>query len=79
VAHRLDHSAAAPHALAREAGEVGDHVLIAGYGRVGRTSALLLESRGTPYLALDLDPELVAEVRRRDLPSTTATRAGRRC
>ncbi|HEY7479970.1 MAG TPA: monovalent cation:proton antiporter-2 (CPA2) family protein [Gemmatimonadales bacterium] len=68
VAHRVDHAAGVHHALARDAGEVRDHVLIAGYGRVGRTLALLLESRGTPYLALDLNPELVAEVRRRDLP-----------
>jgi CPA2 family monovalent cation:H+ antiporter-2 len=68
VAHRVDQAAGVHHALARDAGEVRDHVLIAGYGRVGRTLALLLESRGTPYLALDLNPELVAEVRRRDLP-----------
>jgi CPA2 family monovalent cation:H+ antiporter-2 len=43
-------------------------VVIAGYGRVGQTLALLLESRGTPYVALDLDSERVAEARARDLP-----------
>ncbi len=68
VAHRLE-SPAAPHAtLARDAGELRGHVLIAGFGRVGQTLALLLEARETPYLALDLDPERVAEARRRDLP-----------
>ena len=68
VAHRLERAEATPEALAREIGELRDHVLIAGYGRVGRTLALLLASRGTPWLALDLDPEGVAEARRHDLP-----------
>jgi len=48
--------------------ELHDHVLIAGFGRVGQTLALLLESRYVPYVALDLDPERVAEARRRGLP-----------
>jgi CPA2 family monovalent cation:H+ antiporter-2 len=68
AAHRLERSSGAHDALARGAGEAQHHVLIAGYGRVGQTLALLLESRGTPYLALDLNPELVAEARGRDLP-----------
>jgi CPA2 family monovalent cation:H+ antiporter-2 len=45
-----------------------DHVLIAGFGRVGQTLARLLEDQAVPYLALDLDPERVAEARRRGLP-----------
>lgn len=49
-------------------GELRDHVLIAGFGRVGQTLALLLESRYVPYVALDLDHERVAEARRRGLP-----------
>ncbi len=48
--------------------ELHDHVLIAGFGRVGQTLALLLESRYVPYAALDLDDERVAEARRRGLP-----------
>jgi CPA2 family monovalent cation:H+ antiporter-2 len=48
--------------------ELRDHVLIAGFGRVGQTLALLLESRFVPYVALDLDHERVAEARRRGLP-----------
>jgi K+:H+ antiporter len=43
-------------------------VLVAGFGRVGQTLALLLESRLIPYVALDLDPERVAEARRLGLP-----------
>jgi CPA2 family monovalent cation:H+ antiporter-2 len=41
--------------------------VIAGFGRGGQTLGLLLESRFVRYLALDLDPELVAEARRRGL------------
>ncbi len=48
--------------------ELRDHVIIAGFGRVGQTLALLLESRFVPYAALDLDHERVAEARRRGLP-----------
>jgi CPA2 family monovalent cation:H+ antiporter-2 len=45
-----------------------DYVLIAGFGRVGQTLALLLESRYVPYVALDLDHARVDEARRRGLP-----------
>ena len=36
--------------------EVEGHVIIAGYGRVGRTVGKLLRGRGVPFVALDLDP-----------------------
>ncbi|MBF0354085.1 MAG: cation:proton antiporter [Alphaproteobacteria bacterium] len=39
------------------------HVLIAGFGRVGKTVGRMLEERGIPYLGLDKDPERVAECR----------------
>lgn len=68
VARRIERVTTGHETLARDAGELSQHVLIAGYGRVGQTLALLLESRGTPYIALDLDPERVAEAARRDLP-----------
>ncbi|MES1384132.1 sodium:proton exchanger, partial [Vibrio cholerae] len=34
-------------------------VVIGGYGRVGHTIAVLLESRGIPYIAFDNDPHRV--------------------
>jgi CPA2 family monovalent cation:H+ antiporter-2 len=68
VAHHLERPASASDALAQGSADLREHVLIAGYGRVGQTLALLLESRGMPYVALDVDPERVAEARRRDLP-----------
>ncbi len=68
VAHRLEQLSPMHRSLADDASEIRDHVLIAGYGRVGRTMALLLEMRGAPYVALDLHPDTVAEARRRGLP-----------
>lgn len=55
-------------ALTADTSEMHEHVLIAGFGRVGQTIGLLLESRFIRYLALDLDPELVAQARRRGVP-----------
>ncbi|GAB3119109.1 monovalent cation:proton antiporter-2 (CPA2) family protein [Novispirillum itersonii] len=48
--------------------EVQQHVIIAGYGRVGRTIAGLLQEHGVPYVALDLDAERVAQARAEGLP-----------
>jgi len=42
------------------AAETDKHVVIAGYGRVGRVIALMLERAAVPYLALDTDPKAVA-------------------
>src|SRR5690606_10432679 len=39
------------------------HVVIAGFGRVGRTIAQLLDADNIPYLALDLDADLCARER----------------
>jgi CPA2 family monovalent cation:H+ antiporter-2 len=65
---RLERPSDQPHdALAADTRAVSEHVVIAGFGRVGQTLGLLLESRFVRYLALDLDPELVAEARRRGL------------
>jgi CPA2 family monovalent cation:H+ antiporter-2 len=42
-----------PETCARE--EIADHVVIAGYGRVGQTIARLLNAQQVPYRALDLN------------------------
>ncbi len=68
VARRLERPSPDAAVLEGDPSVVAPHVLIAGYGRVGRTLALLLESRGTRYVALDLDAEQVADARRQDLP-----------
>ncbi|MEO0035956.1 MAG: hypothetical protein RLZZ501_1979, partial [Pseudomonadota bacterium] len=44
------------------------HVVIAGYGRSGRTIARALEQHGLDYIALDLDIDRVARARGAGLP-----------
>lgn len=49
-------------------GELEGHVVIAGFGRVGRTIAQVLDAEAIPYLALDSDPVCVAEAREAGQP-----------
>lgn len=44
------------------------HVVIAGFGRVGRTVGALCDAEGLPYVALDLSAANAAEARRENLP-----------
>jgi CPA2 family monovalent cation:H+ antiporter-2 len=68
VLRRLQRPSDQPHdALVANTSEMNDHVVIAGFGRVGQTLGLLLESQFIRYLALDLNAELVAEAKRRGL------------
>jgi glutathione-regulated potassium-efflux system ancillary protein KefC len=39
----------------------GARVIIGGYGRVGHTVAILLHGSGVPFIAIDTDPERVAQ------------------
>lgn len=59
--HRLDDArkAAPDHGAA----DLTDHIILAGYGRVGRTVARILSDRGIPFVAIDRDPRLVIEHR----------------
>jgi len=51
-----------------EIAELGRHVIIAGYGRVGAAIAALLREERINYVALDLDSGLVRNLRARDEP-----------
>ncbi len=44
-------------------GELANHVIVCGYGRVGRTVAQLLAGQQVPFVALDMNPELVRSLR----------------
>ncbi len=51
--------------------EIGDrkgHVIIAGYGRVGRTIARVLDAENTSFVAIDLDHNKIAHARARKRP-----------
>jgi monovalent cation:proton antiporter-2 (CPA2) family protein len=55
---------AAPQAKPLEAPEaVSGHVIIVGFGRVGQGMADLLDAQQIPFLALDSQPERIAQVR----------------
>jgi CPA2 family monovalent cation:H+ antiporter-2 len=41
--------------------ELNDHVIICGFGRTGQNLAQFLKQAGIPFLALELDPELINE------------------
>lgn len=48
--------------------DLKDHVVIAGFGRVGQTVANVLSAGGVPFVALDLDPDRVSKCRGNGIP-----------
>lgn len=54
--------------LADQAGKLEGHVVIAGFGRVGKTVASILDREGLPYLAIDTDARIASEARSAGLP-----------
>ena len=54
--------------LKEETEDTSEHVIIAGFGRVGQTVARVLSTCGVSYVALDLDQARVTRGRREGLP-----------
>ncbi|WP_421706605.1 monovalent cation:proton antiporter-2 (CPA2) family protein [Algihabitans sp.] len=54
--------------IAEEVEDLQDHVVIAGFGRVGQTIAQVLAEAHVPYVGLDLDHDRVRHCRGLDLP-----------
>jgi len=52
----------------KQSGELQDHVIIAGFGRVGQIIAQLLSERLIPFVALDTSTERVQAGKAQDLP-----------
>ena len=48
--------------------QIQDHILICGYGRVGKAVAKILEAEGVNYLALETNAELIREHRKANVP-----------
>jgi CPA2 family monovalent cation:H+ antiporter-2 len=48
--------------------DLEDHVVIAGFGRVGRTVGRMLAERNVPYVALDMNPESLSRLHREGYP-----------
>jgi CPA2 family monovalent cation:H+ antiporter-2 len=64
----IGRTAAWPRDAAAAPAEVpglADHVVVCGFGRVGSQVAEALETFRTPYVAIDADPDIVRNVRRR--------------
>lgn len=55
-------------ALIAASGELEDHVILCGYGRVGQSLARFLDRENIPYLGLDLDPQRLQEAARAGEP-----------
>lgn len=69
LARRISHRQPGDLAAVQQESEgLHDHVLIAGFGRVGQTVAKVLAAADVPYLALDLDHDRVRRCRARGLP-----------
>jgi CPA2 family monovalent cation:H+ antiporter-2 len=68
IAHRLVRQSSALGDLEKESGELGGHVVIAGFGQVGMAVARFLAAERVPLLVLDLSPKRVTMSRARGLP-----------
>jgi CPA2 family monovalent cation:H+ antiporter-2 len=63
IALRLDAIDHGKHAPGPELAELDSHVVIGGFGRVGRLIARTLEAENVPYVGLDSNGELVGRMR----------------
>ena len=69
VSRRISHSAEIGYEQASEAAsDQQGHVLIAGYGRVGRAIGTRLQSQKIPIIGVDLDPDRVKSARQQGDP-----------
>ena len=66
--HLAAHAAVEGQDIAASVGGLKDHVVVAGYGRVGQAVSRMLAEEGVPYVAFDLDPARVARARAEGLP-----------
>lgn len=53
--------------MAAETADLKEHVIVAGFGRVGQSVVKALASAGIPYVAVEFEPTRVAEARSRGL------------
>ncbi len=63
LARRMDRPSTPKADIARQLKDAPPHVLLAGFGRVGRRLAALMNEAQIPFVALDMDHERVAEGR----------------
>ncbi len=61
------HKATVIHDIAVHSMSLGEHVLLCGYGRTGQRIAEFLAIEKIPFLALDVDPQRIAEAQARGI------------
>ena len=64
----IDRRAAPPAPEDAELGELGGHVIIAGYGRVGQMVGQMLAEQGVAFVAIENDAHLIAHQRKAGVP-----------
>lgn len=64
----IDRRAAPPAPEDTELGELGGHVIIAGYGRVGQMVGQMLAEQGVAFVAIENDAQLIAHQRKAGVP-----------
>ena len=55
------------HDMREESSDLKDHVIVAGFGRVGQSVVKTLSAAGIPYVAVEYEPTRVAEARAQGL------------
>jgi len=58
------------HYSNNETVELAQHVIICGYGEVGRNLAKALETKGLTYFVIDYDPHVIVELHRKGIGCT---------
>ena len=64
LGHRVEQAATDPDTALADAAEIAGHAIVIGFGRVGRLIADMLITHDKPYVAIDANPDLVAEGQR---------------
>ena len=64
----IDRRAAPPAPEDMEVGELGGHVIIASYGRVGQMVGQMLAEQGVAFVAIENDAQLIAHQRKAGVP-----------
>ena len=64
----IDRRSAPPAPEDMELGELGGHVIIAGYGRVGQMVGQMLAEQGVAFVAIENDAQLIAHQRKAGVP-----------
>src|SRR3989442_615780 len=67
-----------PQPALPEAGDLRDHVVLCGFGRVGSAVGEALETFRLPYVVIDMDPDIVKGLRARAIPCLFGDAAQRR-